>query len=98
VTTKTRSGRKVNKAARFRTKFTNFTFDAWGKYAIVGAGILYKSIHNITDLQAMKYNQTMLTADKQEWKNAVEMEHKRMIENKVWEPINNPKFPRGQKY
>jgi hypothetical protein len=56
-----------------------------------GAGVLDKSIQNTTDLQAMRYNQAMLTADKQEWQNAVELEHERMIENNKSEIPNKAK-------
>eukprot|EP00957_Ditylum_brightwellii_P130290 9938581-Ditylum_brightwellii.AAC.1 len=44
----------------------------------------------------MKYNEAMAT-DKEDWTNAVEEEHDRMISNNVWHPVKLSDLPKDTK-
>ena len=83
ITTRTRSGRKINVLFRFCNETGGMTFDIWEAYTSVGAGLLDESVSTATDLQAMKYSQTMKTPEKEQWKKAVEEEFQRMAKNNV---------------
>jgi Reverse transcriptase (RNA-dependent DNA polymerase) len=64
---------------------------------MVGAGLLDESISTTTDLQAMKFDQAMMTPEKDEWMKAVEEEYLRMQKNKVWKPVSKSEIPNKAK-
>ena len=61
----------------------------------VGAG-LGGGFVNTNELKVMKFNEAMRT-DKEGWTKAVKEEHKRMVENKVWQPVKVKDVPKGAK-
>jgi hypothetical protein len=54
--------------------------------ACVGAGI-GGGFDNTTELHVMKYDIAMQSPDSEGWKQAVEDEHQRMVDNEVWTPV-----------
>eukprot|EP00957_Ditylum_brightwellii_P204536 15339685-Ditylum_brightwellii.AAC.3 len=44
----------------------------------------------------MKYKEAMVT-DKERWTNAVDEEHRRMVDNNVWCPVKLSEVPKGAK-
>jgi hypothetical protein len=53
----------------------------------VGAGIREGILHT-NELHVLKYKEAMRGTDREHWTNAINEEHERRIENKVWKPIN----------
>jgi hypothetical protein len=68
----------------------------FGEIACVGAG-LGGGFKYTTELHVMKYDEAMRTPDVAEWNQAVEDEHQRMIDNKVWMPVPKAEVPEDAK-
>jgi hypothetical protein len=61
----------------------------------VSAGIR-EGILQTNELHVLKYKEAMRGTDREHWTNAMNEEHKRMIENKVWKQIKKD-LPAGAK-
>jgi hypothetical protein len=64
--------------------------------ACVGAGI-GGGFTTTTELHVMKYDAAMESPDAAQWKKAVEEEHDRMVNNKVWIPVPKSEVPQKAK-
>ena len=62
----------------------------------VGAGV-GGGFEHTSELHVMKFDEAMASKDMAEWAKAVEEEHERMIENKVWTPVPKVDVPHGAK-
>jgi len=57
-----------------------------GDFSFVGAG-LGSGFANTAELHVMKYDETMATDEKEQWKKAVKGEHGQMQKHKVFKPV-----------
>ena len=58
----------------------------------MGAGI-GSGITNTEELHVLKYNEAMQNPDREEWVKAVEKEHQRMIDSRVWKVVQKKDLP-----
>ncbi len=62
----------------------------------MGAGV-GGGFSNTQELRVMKYHEVINGPDGELWKEEVKKEHKRMIDSRVFEPVNLSKMPDGVK-
>ncbi len=67
-----------------------------GEVALVGAG-LGGGFENTHELHVMKYDEAMASADKEKWVIAVDQEHDRMDDHKVFKAVPPESVPAGTK-
>jgi hypothetical protein len=88
----TRSGRVIQLPSRFREELDNFLFeeeqeksknDNLIEMLCNGAGI-GEGILNTGELHVLNHKNAMAGDDRENWKKAIDKEHERIIENKVW--------------
>jgi hypothetical protein len=88
-------------AAEYKCEFTPAEerfYDAMrelNEMALIGAGIGGGFV-NTEELHVMNYNEA-IKLEKDKWDYAVEEEHDRMVNNKVWTPVPIDKIPEGTK-
>jgi hypothetical protein len=97
----TRSGRVIKKPERFREELKNLLIEEEEEnyddnklleILCVDDGI-GKGILHTNELHVLKYKEAMRGTDQEYWTNAINEEHERMIENKVWKPIKRNDLP-----
>jgi len=69
---------------------------AEGEIGCVGAGI-GGGFENTQELHVLKYNEAMNGKDHKEWQEAVDKEHQRMLDHKVWEAVPKDEVPKDAK-
>ena len=62
----------------------------------MGAG-LGGGFENTNELHMMKYDKVMRTKDKEEWEQAADEEHERMVKHAVWQAVPPDKVPKKAK-
>ena len=67
-----------------------------GEIAAVGAA-LGGGFSHTTKLKPMKFEEAMASADRASWKEAIKVEHKKMVKMKVWKRIKKNLVPKGAK-
>ena len=101
----TRSGRVVKLPGRFREEMENLLLEEVDKkfkkdesieLLCVGAGIGEGILHT-GELHVLKYKDAMAGNDRDHWKKAIGEEHKRMVDNNVWEPVKIENLPSNAK-
>ncbi len=66
------------------------------EYISVGAGV-GGGFFNTQELQVVKYHEAINGPDGELWKEEVKKEHKRIIDSRVFKPVNLSKVPDGVK-
>jgi len=65
-------------------------------FLFVGAG-LGGGFANSAELHVMKYDEVMVTDEKEQWEKAVEKEHDQMQQHKVFKPVKRSQAPTDAK-
>ncbi len=96
VSNRTRSGRAIQKPARFRDNFGSVSISISSncdEIILIGAGI-GEGIKHTAELHVLN---AMTGPDKDQWEKAIAEEHDRMVENKVWVPIEHKNIDKNVK-
>ena len=64
------------------------------EYGCIGTGI-GSGIDNTNELKALGFDEAMASSNKNRWQASVDWEHERMLENGVWEVVDQNNVPEG---